>query len=803
MKNFIFLMLVLVVGVLPQPVQSQSVALENLPLPIRTAIQDYQQGELSKHEAISEVRAALEAHTHQENGLPIKCGNPLLHALEVSGDEFFALAPQKSAGTGSPEIASFYMSPSGKFRFEYYITGTDSVWTYDLNTNGIPDYVERAGIEMDAIWDFQITELGFRDPLEMITPYPIQFKRLDYYGHTESNGRKIVINSTFKGLDENTDPEDKFIGALKVTLAHEFKHAIQYMYNRFSGDSHRWAEMDATLLEEVSYDEVNDYYNYIVSSGSLFRNPETTVNPGSYEDITFALYFHEKFGPLFWTNVWNRTVNGTPNFLVAIDEELQSVGSNLEQAYAEMALWHTFSGSRAVEGFGFDEARFYPNISRKTALRANMTQFQPVQTARAFTFHALPIAASGNVGSVNLGLKTSGALNTVISLGFKANPTWKTYEHTATEQVHFSLFEDNLLWTQTDTVWVVLSNASRVNPITYQVLNSTDSNPGLFSWGDIDDSGNLNSGDVRIGMKSVLNQQQPSSFALFGSDITRNGQLSGLDLAFLLEVINGKRSNLEIDVNSDSKWPELSQFRLSAEAKEVVVTDSLLFSLIPLDGSDQTDTRLQLSVNYSQEPFIRSLMGSLPVDTALFSVIALVKDDYISTAELDWHYTEDGIQFILIHDEVIPSGAILELDLNRKSEVKKYGFSLKNIVADEFTTLLKNTPEVEIELPTRIGVFTEKVIPLTEIPAKTQLLPAFPNPFNPTTTLRYELSKPGNITLEVYSVTGQLIQRVQNGFQPVGVHHIQFNANGLASGVYVVRFESDGFQQHQKLMLVK
>ena len=63
--------------------------------------------------------------------------------------------------------------------------------------------------------------------------------------------------------------------------------------------------MDATLMEEVVYDHVNDYYNYIDDfSTDLFTQAHSSLIPGSYEDVTFALYFHESIGADFWPLTW-------------------------------------------------------------------------------------------------------------------------------------------------------------------------------------------------------------------------------------------------------------------------------------------------------------------------------------------------------------------------------------------------------------------------------------------------------------------------------------------------------------------
>src|SRR5699024_1043671 len=112
-------------------------------------------------------------------------------------------------------------------------------------------------------------------------------------------------------------------GAIKVTVAHELKHAIQYATTQWKGETDLWAEMDATLMEEVVYDPVNDYYNYLDDSESIFSNPQKSFYPGSYYHVSWALFFEERYGPEFWPSVWSQ-IEADPNITLieALSKEL-------------------------------------------------------------------------------------------------------------------------------------------------------------------------------------------------------------------------------------------------------------------------------------------------------------------------------------------------------------------------------------------------------------------------------------------------------------------------------------------------
>lgn len=82
----------------------------------------------------------------------------------------------------------------------------------------------------------------------------------------------------------------------------------------------------------------------------------------------------------------------------------------------------------------------------------------------------------------------------------------------------------------------------------------------------------------------------------------------------------------------------------------------------------------------------------------------------------------------------------------------------------------------------KIGVANEVN---AEIPNGFKLEGNYPNPFNPSTTIRYALPQAGDVNLDVFDVTGRLVRTVNLGAQSAGSQGATFQANGLASGVYL------------------
>jgi len=89
-------------------------------------------------------------------------------------------------------------------------------------------------------------------------------------------------------------------------------------------------------------------------------------------------------------------------------------------------------------------------------------------------------------------------------------------------------------------------------------------------------------------------------------------------------------------------------------------------------------------------------------------------------------------------------------------------------------------------------------------PAEFQLYPNYPNPFNSSTKISYELGIISNIVLTVYDMTGRVVRNLVSGVQPAGQHEVLFNANDLTSGIYFYSIKtSNGFRKCGKMILAK
>ncbi|MBN1351431.1 T9SS type A sorting domain-containing protein [candidate division KSB1 bacterium] len=107
------------------------------------------------------------------------------------------------------------------------------------------------------------------------------------------------------------------------------------------------------------------------------------------------------------------------------------------------------------------------------------------------------------------------------------------------------------------------------------------------------------------------------------------------------------------------------------------------------------------------------------------------------------------------------------------------------------------------------GVFRSKM-PTTavekaaySIPTSFSLNQNYPNPFNASTIIRFSLPREGFVSLNVFNALGEKVASLISGKLEIGVHQVQWNAAGLASGVYYYRLQAGQFNQVKKLVLIK
>ena len=113
----------------------------------------------------------------------------------------------------------------------------------------------------------------------------------------------------------------------------------------------------------------------------------------------------------------------------------------------------------------------------------------------------------------------------------------------------------------------------------------------------------------------------------------------------------------------------------------------------------------------------------------------------------------------------------------------------------------------EFVIPAYSVVLFEEVEPLaitaSTIPGDYNLHSVYPNPFNPVTTIAYEVPNTSQVTIKVYDISGREAAQLVNSEIAQGFHTIDWNATNHASGAYFVKMVAGSFVQTRKMILLK
>ncbi|SMO69824.1 T9SS type A sorting domain-containing protein [Gracilimonas mengyeensis] len=447
--------------------------------------QAFVRGEMDVNEAaLRQFRLIFEADAYTDNHQ--KCATPAFIFLKNHRNELSSQTLQKidslakTKARADVTMQHSYISPSGKFEIHYDSSGPDAVPAEDLNNNGLPDYVEKTAFSADSSYRHEVLTLGFSDPIPEGFQYDVYLQNMGFYGVTSEGDSNfpcntdnvetcIYIENDFVGFPANTHPEGHAIGALYATMAHEFKHAIQYQQNRWGLPirSNDWIEMDATLMEEVVFDDVNDYYNYIKRTldgqepnlESLFYNPARSA-PVAYNYVSWMIYYSEVFGNEFWVDVWDLIEE---NNLIGIDEAmiqtLPFYGADFGQELVRNHLWHFASGENApTSNYGFEEKSDYPTPNLDESLIGTPSEQISIDDINELAARYIEVVPEPNDrGYVNLAVDFD---STQIGLGALIYlKTGEVLERAAAGRDKPQVYLPNdIVWEDVERVGIVITN---------------------------------------------------------------------------------------------------------------------------------------------------------------------------------------------------------------------------------------------------------------------------------------------------------------------------------------------------------
>ena len=132
------------------------------------------------------------------------------------------------------------------------------------------------------------------------------------------------------------------------------------------------------------------------------------------------------------------------------------------------------------------------------------------------------------------------------------------------------------------------------------------------------------------------------------------------------------------------------------------------------------------------------------------------------------------------------------------------------VTKDNQTTLMIIKPvkelfsyEGEFEIVDLMVVNSQNEIAVNVIASSFTISDAYPNPFNPTTSVNLTVPFSTNVDVNVYNVAGQIVSSLASGYMDADTYHLTWDADGMTSGVYFIQATLNGTTSSQKVMLIK
>ncbi len=309
----------------------------------------------------------------------LRCGTPyLLQAIDAGTEDQRLKLVQRPR----PSTRHSLITPSGLFRVHYDTDGRNAVNPDDDDGNGIPDYIDLTLAILDSIWVLQVEQLGYNPPPsdnglgggDEYDVYVADLARgggcgLPYslYG-CAFPGTSGATTYSHLEIDNNfTDPnykQTRGLDALRVTIAHEFHHAIQFGYYAPRAGNW-WQESTSTWMEEVAYPHIDDYLQYLTY---FLGEPQRALNSGlegrnhTYGSAIFSHFLDQRYNRELNRQIWEEVGRRKSIDLDHFDRVIRQVEPRgLGVAMSEFAVWNYFTGTRHRDQY-YAEGDKYPSV---------------------------------------------------------------------------------------------------------------------------------------------------------------------------------------------------------------------------------------------------------------------------------------------------------------------------------------------------------------------------------------------------------------------------------------------------------
>ena len=277
-----------------------------------------------------------------------------------------------------PSLDNTLISPSGNFLIHY-----------NDYYEGITDFANEVAAAADSSQKYTVDIMNFRNHIpdsDML--YDIYIKQLPNgsYGWNCPDGNDgaswVVIDDDYIGANYSTSGLD----AMKISIAHEYFHAIQRAYVPVPGQNSFFYELSSIWIEDLIYPDINDYIFFSQYGDDYFSNPERNMN--SYNGYGLGLYGHylnEIYDNQIMQRIWEEysfiSQNGNldnESVFDAIDSVLDNDVFNYNSTFVD--TWLDFNSRNLFNGNQNSEFHYYSDQFSFNPISTNPVQIDTIQS---------------------------------------------------------------------------------------------------------------------------------------------------------------------------------------------------------------------------------------------------------------------------------------------------------------------------------------------------------------------------------------------------------------------------------------
>tara|TARA_Y100000590_G_C15730479_1_gene1016838 strand:- start:2071 stop:3525 length:1455 start_codon:yes stop_codon:yes gene_type:complete len=289
-----------------------------------------------------------------------------------------------------PNLDTSILSSSGKFRIHYDESG--------INAPSNPSYINEVSNMIDQVRNIIIDDMGFLSEIpDEDGVYDIYIQDLGEmnYGFFIPDIPSIddidnFVSSSYIKIDNEYENDGDYyttgLVAMKLTLAHEFFHAIQAAYReKNAGIDDYFYEMMGMWIEDIIVPEGNDYIHWVddgESNNHFFMNPEMNIySSDGYSIALFGHYLHNVYGNTIIREIWEEI--SKLGYDCIVDCGIESIDNVLVDKYNSSFanVWANFCSRNFFNGENQtlnDSLFFHEDQSKIISLKTYLPNFQNI-----------------------------------------------------------------------------------------------------------------------------------------------------------------------------------------------------------------------------------------------------------------------------------------------------------------------------------------------------------------------------------------------------------------------------------------